>query len=179
MIEQARAFAEEAHKNQYRKISKEPYITHPMRVAKRLEDAGCSEELVAAAYLHDVVEDTPYSMDDITNHFGKCIASLVAAHTEDKTKTWKERKQHTIDTFEHAHKDIKQLIVADRLDNLLDLKKDLNEFGNDVWNFFNAGLSQQKWYNEAIVKYMYKNMEPNDIPDFFHEFEKVVADIFS
>lgn len=179
MIEQAKAFAEKAHKNHFRKISKEPYITHPIRVAKRLKEAGCSEDVIAAAYLHDVVEDTPYKMADISDHFGETVAELVAGHTENKSLSWQKRKQHTIDSLEHADSDIKKLIVADRLDNLLDLKKDLNQYGETVWDFFNAGYSKQKWYNEAIVNHMYDNISEDAIPDFFSEFEDAVADIFN
>jgi len=178
MIKQAKAFAKKAHANHKRKISKEPYITHPIRVAERLKKAGCSEDVIAAAYLHDVVEDTPYTMADITERFGDRVADLVAGHTEDKSKSWQERKQHTIDYLEHAEPDIKKLIVADRLDNLLDLQKDQIQYGDDVWGFFNAGYQEQKWYNEAIVKQMYQHMKKDDIPDFFSEFEVVVKSIF-
>lgn len=179
MIKKAKAFAEEAHKDHFRKISNEPYITHPIRVAERLKQAGCSDDIIAAAYLHDVVEDTPYEMEDIINHFGDKIAQLVAGHTEDKSKTWQERKQHTIDGLEQADSEVKMLIVADRLDNLLDLKRDLVEHGDAVWDFFNAGYTEQKWYNKSIVNHMYDGIPKDMVPLFFSEFEDVVNEIFS
>lgn len=89
----AKAFASKAHQGQARKNSNEPYITHPVRVAERLEKEGCSDDLISAGYLHDVVEDTNVSIEDIERQFGKEIADLVASHTEDKSKSWWDRKK--------------------------------------------------------------------------------------
>lgn len=178
MKQQAKAFATQAHQNHFRKNAHVPYITHPIRVAKRLEEAGSSTELICAGYLHDVVEDTPFEIEDIEERFGLRVAHLVAAHTEDKSKSWQERKQHTIDTLKNAEKEIKYLIVADRLDNLLDLERDLENLGPAVWHNFNAGPGLQKWYNEEISKNMIAGLDQADIPDFFHEFEDAIDRIF-
>ena len=133
MLQKAKEFATMAHRGQRRKTSNLPYITHPIRVAKILEEAGCSDEVICAGYLHDVVEDTCYTIKDIEAHFGEQIASIVQAHTEDKSLTWQERKQHTISLVKSANKEIKQLIVADKLDNLLSIEEDLNTYGDVVW----------------------------------------------
>lgn len=178
MINQAKAFAEKAHKGQVRKLTSDPYINHPIRVAERLITSGASNPLVCAAYLHDVVEDTPFEMEDITKTFGLEVAALVAAHTEDKSKSWKERKQHTIDTLKEANKEVTYLIVADRLDNLLDLEENLNQLGDTIWTKFNAGYSDQKWYNESIVKHMEDGLSEEEIPDFFTEYKKAVSRVF-
>ncbi|MUK89810.1 HD domain-containing protein [Ornithinibacillus sp. L9] len=178
MKEKAKDFAEKAHHGQKRKNSDVPYITHPIRVAKRLERAGFSEELICAGYLHDVVEDTIYEIEDIQKNFGSRVAELVAAHTEDKSKSWQERKLHTIDTIKHAEKEVKFLIVADKLDNLLGLEIDLKEQGDVVWEKFNAGIDKQKWYNQSIAKYMYHGIDKKDTPDYFVEFEEAVQRVF-
>lgn len=178
MKQLAKEFATQAHKNQYRKNAHIPYISHPIRVAERLEASGCSDELICAGYLHDVVEDTPYEIDDIERQFGPRVAHLVAAHTEDKSKSWQERKQHTIDILKGAEKEIKYLIVADRLDNLLDLKQDLARQGPTVWNNFNAGPDRQEWYNKEIAKSMCTGLDQADIPDFFHEFKSAIDRVF-
>lgn len=174
----AKEFATQAHQGQLRKNAQIPYITHPIRVAKRLEAARLSDELICAGYLHDVVEDTPYEMKDIEERFGSRVAYLVAAHTEDKTKSWQERKQHTIDTLKTAEKEVKYLIVADRLDNLLDLEQALEKQGPSVWHNFNAGPDRQKWYNEEIAKSMVTGLDQTDIPDFFHEFTVTIDRVF-
>ncbi|SHG09818.1 HD domain-containing protein [Ornithinibacillus halophilus] len=179
LTEKAKEFSEKAHQGQSRKNSDVPYITHPIRVAKRLEEAGFSEELICAGYLHDVVEDTPYDIEDIKKLFGERVATLVLAHTEDKTKTWKERKQHTIDTIKNGEKEVKYLIVADKLDNLLSLEKDLKEQGVHVWNNFNAGIEQQAWYNRSIAENMFVGLNDDEVPSYFHEFEKAVHRVFT
>ncbi|WP_053071889.1 HD domain-containing protein [Ornithinibacillus contaminans] len=178
MKEKAKQFATKAHAGQTRKNSDAAYITHPIRVAERLEQEGFSEELVCAGYLHDVVEDTIYEIEDIEKLFGKKVAALVAAHTEDKSKSWRERKQHTIDTIKHANKEVKYLIIADKLDNLLGLEKDLNEQGNAVWEKFNAGVDEQKWYNESLVQNMRIGLADHEIPSYFLEYEEAVKRVF-
>jgi (p)ppGpp synthase/HD superfamily hydrolase len=177
MKERAKQFAEQAHHGQVRKAGNVPYITHPIRVAERLEQTGASDELVSAAYLHDVVEDTPVEIEEIEQEFGHRVAELVRSHTEDKSKTWKERKQKTIDTLAAADDEVVKLIIADRLDNLLSLEKDLKTMGEDVWGIFNAGYEDQKWYNTEMLKQIKKRASSQD-PDFFPEFEATVERIF-
>lgn len=176
--QRAKHFAEKAHEGQHRKNSDAPYIIHPIRVAAQLKNAGFSDELVCAGYLHDVVEDTIYDIEDIEKEFGSEVARLVAAHTEDKSKSWQERKQHTIDTFKAANKEVKYLIVADKLDNLLDLEQSLKQQGEVVWEKFNAGIDKQKWYNESIAAHMYDGLVKEDIPDYFHTYAETVKRVF-
>ncbi|AIF42304.1 HD domain-containing protein [Virgibacillus sp. SK37] len=178
MKERAKAFAIKAHEGQVRKNSNAAYVTHPIRVAERLEKEGFSDELVSAAYLHDVVEDTPYVIEDIEREFGPHVARFVAAHTEDKSKSWKERKQHTINTILHADRDIKCLIIADKLDNILGLEEDLEVLGNKVWENFNAGMEDQKWYNSSIAAAMHHGLSEEEIPSYFNEYEQAVKRVF-
>lgn len=93
LIEQARAFALQAHEGQMRKVRDVPMFEHLEEVAFLLKDAGYSDETVAAGYLHDVVEDTKVTIEQVRAVFGEKVASIVAGHTEDKTKSWEERKQ--------------------------------------------------------------------------------------
>ncbi|WP_405099087.1 HD domain-containing protein [Oceanobacillus sp. FSL H7-0719] len=179
MKSEARQFAEKAHEGQFRKSGNTPYITHPIRVAKILENAGASDALVSAGFLHDVVEDTSIEIEEIEEAFSPEVANLVRSHTEDKSKSWQERKQHTIDTLKTADFDVKQLIVADRLDNLLSIERDLQEIGTAIWDIFNAGFDKQKWYNEEIVKNMYVGLNKKDSPAFFEEFVSAVERVFN
>ncbi|WP_342746755.1 HD domain-containing protein [Virgibacillus phasianinus] len=174
----AKDFATKAHQGQTRKNSNVPYITHPVRVAERLEKEGFSDELICAAYLHDVVEDTPYEIEEIEKTFGSRVAKFVAAHTEDKSKSWDERKLHTINTVKHAENDVKYLIVADKLDNLLGLEHDLKTQRETVWNKFNAGIEKQRWYNQSIAENMYVGVDPKDVPEYFAEYADTVARVF-
>ena len=94
----AKDFAIKAHNGQIRKSDPEkPMIVHPINVAQILKQYEFDEFVVAAGYLHDVVEDTSYELKDIKDIFGEDIASLVCGASEpDKSLSWEERKQHTI-----------------------------------------------------------------------------------
>lgn len=178
MIEKAKAFAAKAHQGQKRKNASEDYVVHPIRVAELLKRAGFHEELICAGYLHDVVEDTPYTLQDIEREFGRGVRDLVAAHTEDKSKSWQERKKHTIDTVREASFDVKALIIADKLDNIRSLKKDIETYGDEVWKHFNAGAEAQKWYNQSIAAVMTNGLEPEKVPDYFYAYKQLVEQTF-
>lgn len=78
LVERAREFAIKAHGEQKRKYTGEPYVVHTQEVAAIVEAAGGSPEMVAAAHLHDVVEDTPVTLAEVREAFGPEVAALVA-----------------------------------------------------------------------------------------------------
>ena len=85
-----------------------------MIVAMMTEDP----EVIAAAYLHDVIEDAGVRYEELEEQFGKRVADLVQAESENKLLTWKERKQATIDRMKHAPEDMKMIAFGDKLSNL-------------------------------------------------------------
>ena len=97
--QKAKEFAINAHKGQIRKSDPDkPMIIHPISVGNLLEEYGFDDNVISAGYLHDVVEDTDYTIDDIRKEFGDDIANLVMCATEPNKKlSWEERKQDTID----------------------------------------------------------------------------------
>jgi len=120
LIERAYTVAERAHEGQKRK-SGEPYITHPIAVAQILADLGIGSKTVAAALLHDTVEDTAYTLDQVRADFGDEIAMLVDGVTKlDKVKYGDSTQAETVRKMIVAmSKDIRVLIIklADRLHN--------------------------------------------------------------
>ncbi|MBC1475565.1 bifunctional (p)ppGpp synthetase/guanosine-3',5'-bis(diphosphate) 3'-pyrophosphohydrolase [Listeria grandensis] len=178
MYQRASDFAEEAHQTQRRKITGEPYFSHPRNVANLLRGAGFREEVVAAGFLHDVVEDTPVTLDEVRALFGEDVADLVASHTEDKTLSWEDRKSHTIEFLRTASLEQKAIIVADKLDNLQSIKYAWSSEGDKVWSYFNRGYKQQKWYNESVVANMYEGLEDSEIPAYFEQYERLCRWIF-
>lgn len=176
--EKALEFATKAHEGQIRKLSKEPYIVHPIQVAKTLEQAGFSEELICAALLHDTVEDTAVTLDQIQKEFGPQIAEYVSSHTEDKTKSWEERKQHTIECVKTAPLEVKALIVADKLDNLRSMIKGQQQIGTEMWACFKRGKDQQKWYVDGIAKNSFIGLDADEIPAFFYDYVKEADGFF-
>jgi (p)ppGpp synthase/HD superfamily hydrolase len=117
-------FAADAHAGQQRKGDGSPYIAHPTEVARLLEAEGVAdEELIAATFLHDVVEDTEHTIDEIRERFGPEVARLVAAMTEDKSvEPYERRKDHHRDQVEAAGKRAATIYAADKLANLRDLR---------------------------------------------------------
>lgn len=156
MIFKAIKFAVEAHEGQYRKGTDIPYITHLINVMQLLYDYDCSEQIIIAGILHDTIEDTNVTFDDIKINFGEKIAKIVSGVSEIKFNgnnkiPWKQRKQHTIDYLKNDAS-IEELIVAcaDKTDNLLSIKKDYLKIGESIWQRFNAGKIEQKWYYETL-----------------------------
>lgn len=120
VAERALDFALQMHAGQKRKYTGEPYITHPIAVAAILRDHGFDEEVIAAAYLHDVVEDTPATYDQLIERFGYRVANLVADVTdrsrpEDGNRA--RRKEIDRQHLMHAHPDAQSIKVADLIDN--------------------------------------------------------------
>ena len=146
--EKAKKFAIEAHKGQIRKSEPDkPKVMHPIAVGNLLEEYGFDDDVIAAGYLHDVVEDTKYTIEDIENEFGKDIRNLVEGATEpDKSLSWEERRLHTIRTVKDLPLKNKMLICADKTNNLEDLFITFEKNGVRDFSSFNAGEEKIKWY---------------------------------
>jgi len=153
MIEKAMQFAAFKHDGHYRKESKIPYITHPVGVAMILQKIKAPEEVVAAGILHDTLEDTDTTADELLANFGEKVLRLVLAATEpDKSLSWEERKQHTIVSIASMTADEISLFTADKLHNIRSIQADLNEKGESVWDRFNRGKREQSWYYMSVVR---------------------------
>lgn len=181
LMEKAKHFAAKAHEGQLRKVTGTPMFQHAENVALTLLEAGFSEEVVAAGFLHDTVEDTDVTMAEIVQHFGKKVAFIVAGHTENKALSWEERKQHTIDELADPNTpiEIRALIIADRLDNLRSLVEDIKVLGDDLWKCFKRGKDKQAWYFRGSLENMAVGLEADEIPAFFYIYEKEVKDFFN
>jgi (p)ppGpp synthase/HD superfamily hydrolase len=154
---EALAFAAAAHGavQQARKGSHFPYVSHPIRVAEVLARFGHDDDVVVAAFLHDTIEDTNVTVDEITAMFGPRIAELVTAVSEpDKSAPWKERKQHTIDHLrQERDPDVLALAAADKLDNVRSTTDMVLHLGAETtWGLFNAPRGEQRWYHRTIAR---------------------------
>lgn len=161
--EKAKKFAIKAHKGQVRKNEKDkPMIIHPISVSELLEEYGYDDNVVAAGYLHDVVEDTKYTIEDIEKEFGKDIASLVMGASErDKSLSWEERKQHTIDETKILPFRNKLVICADKINNLEDMMIKFEKNGTRDFSAFKRGEKDQKWYYTSVYKSLIYNEDEN------------------
>ena len=151
-IHNAIIFATLKHQNQKRKGTEIPYIVHPMEVMQILTANNCSENVIIAGILHDTLEDTDTKESEIKELFGDDVLAIVHCESEDKSKTWKERKQHTIDCLKNDSMEVKLVCCADKLSNIKSMYADLKSVGNKLWERFNAPKESIKWYYESIVK---------------------------
>jgi len=179
-IHKAIQFASLAHKDQCRKGTNIPYIVHPFEVAQILTDAECQEEVIVAGLLHDTVEDTEVTLELIEQEFGQYVAELVNSSSEDKTKTWEERKQHTIDSLEECD-DINILLLccADKLANLRSIKADYDEIGDNLWKRFNRGKEKTAWYYSKLIDVFTKPLvDYNMYSELSHTFNCIFLNYF-
>lgn len=152
MIRKAAEFAARAHEGALRKGSKIPYISHPMEVAMIVALMTDDKDLIAAAYLHDVIEDAGISYQELEQEFGTRIAQFVKRESEDKSKSWVERKQATIDRLVNATREDKILAFGDKLSNLRSTAKDYMVVGDEIWQKFRAKDKKlQGWYYESLA----------------------------
>jgi (p)ppGpp synthase/HD superfamily hydrolase len=176
IVEKAIIFAAKAHYNQKRKGTDIPYITHPFAVGMLLQKEKCSEAVITAGILHDTLEDTETTFEDLTEVFGVHVANLVqAASKNDKTLPWEVRKQQTIDMLEDASLEEIQVIVADKYHNLKSIQNDLQFHGESIWQRFNRGKRDQHWYYASIVKALSPRKKEFKVID---ELERVVKEVF-
>ena len=173
-LTQALAYGKEKHEGQTRKTDGTPMFNHPIRVAGILKDAGFDEEVVMAGYLHDTVEDTDATLEEIEGLFGKRVAEIVAGNTENKDHSWEERKQHTIDWIAEAPIEVRALIVADKLDNLRSKMEAYQQEGETLFTHFKRGKEEQLWYFKGVCQNMRKNTTEVELPAFFNEYEELV-----
>lgn len=159
----ARKFAIKAHKGQVRKSDKDkPMIIHPINVANILKEYDFDQNVISAGYLHDVVEDTKYEIENIKEMFGEDIASLVwSASEEDKSLSWEERKEHTIEKIKTLDLRHKAVICADKISNLEDLRILYELNGESVFSSFKRGFESQKWYYTEVYNSLIMNEDKN------------------
>ena len=144
-------FAAEAHDGQLRKGTRIPYLIHPLRVAKLLLEQDCPEELAIAGLLHDTVEDTSATLEEVRAIFGERVAQLVEFATEPAHLwSWEQRKQHTIDLLQTGEPDALLVSIADKLDNIRSIREELERCGEAAWDRFKRPRAQQRWYYESL-----------------------------
>ena len=177
MIQKAIAFATQAHKGQFRKGTTRPFIVHPLEVGKIVATMTDDEEIISAAILHDTIEDCEdVTQEKIEREFTKCVASLVAQESEDKSKTWMERKSATIAHLKVAPREIQMIGLADKLSNMRDIDRDYPECGEELWNRFRMkDKNTIGWYYKGILNSLQATME--GVPAF-EEYCKLVEKHF-
>ncbi len=185
LIAEAIRFATEKHSSvvnkdgtvgQLRKGSCLPYIVHPMEVWQILRNNNCSAKVQIAGLLHDTLEDTDTTPEEIKEKFGLEVLALVKSESEDKTKTWKERKQHTIDALAKDSIETMQVCCADKLSNCKAQLYDFKQIGDALFERFNKESTPelQAWYYKSIVK----ALSPLKGMQMYSELEETVKELY-
>ena len=160
LVSEAIAFAVKAHDGMRRKKSESPYILHPMEAAVIVGTMTDDQNLIAAAALHDVVEDADITIEEIEEKFGPRVRALVASETEDKradrppAETWRIRKEESLDVLKNTE-DLGVLMVwlGDKLANMRAIYRDFKVEGHAMWQRFNQkDPAAQAWYYRSIVE---------------------------
>ena len=158
LVSEAIVFAVKAHDGMRRKKTDAPYILHPMEAAVIVGTMTTDQNLLAAAALHDVVEDAGVTLEEVEEKFGKRVRELVQCETEDKRadlppyETWRIRKEESLAVLRDAE-DIAVLMVwlGDKLANMRSLYRDFKVEGVAMWQRFNQkDPNEQAWYYRSI-----------------------------
>lgn len=177
-IHDAIVFATKAHKGQVRKGTDIDYISHPLEVLQILTYMQADFNLQIAGVLHDTVEDTSVTLEQIRERYGEDVANLVGHHSEDKSKTWDERKTTAIEELEGADFRLKMLVMADKVSNLRSILADYQEQGEAIWSRFNAPKAKQAWYYSGIQDALAEMQNSNYTAEIYWEMVATFKDIF-
>lgn len=160
VLDKAITFAVQAHEGQYRKNEQMPFIMHPIEVAAIVSTITSDEAVLAAAMLHDVIEDTQVSANILGEIVGDEVLSLVLSETEEKyrnlpaSETWKRRKEESLVELRNStDRRVKILWVSDKLSNMRAFCRRYKKDGDALWQDFNMkDKSQQCWYYTEVLK---------------------------
>ncbi len=181
-VADAAAWAVEMHGDQVRKATGIPYVSHLFAVAALAMEHGADQDQTVAALLHDVIEDTPATFDDVDVRFGRRVAEIVAAcsdsHGEPKP-AWRRRKEVYVRDVGEMRADALVVTIADKLHNAWSIRRDLRAQGLPMFARFTAADPEdQLWYFEALVDtYRERTRGDDELTPLVDELHRVVADI--
>lgn len=155
LFDRAAKFAIDAHRGGERKGKGYPYILHPMEAAVIVSSLTTDPEMLAAAMLHDTVEDTPVTIEQIRREFGDRVASLVYHETSQlpHAAPWRDRKRAQADQIAGAPRESKIVAIGDKLSNLRAIVADYRQIGEALWLRFKApdGKADILWYYTILA----------------------------
>ena len=158
LLDRAIIFAVKAHAGTERRGKGFPYIVHPMEAMEIVSSITADQELLAAAALHDTVEDTPVSIEDLRTEFGDRIADLVASESDEfpagvsEEDSWHARKKAAIDRLAAASRDSKIVALGDKLSNMRAIARDYAVKGDSLWQIFHAkDKADHEWHYRGLA----------------------------
>ena len=177
LLDRAIEFAVRAHAGTERRGKGFPYIVHPLEAMAIVATITPDQELLAAAALHDTVEDTDVTLDQIRNEFGERVAGLVMIESVgDDEGTWHERKKKAIDRIAGASYDAKIVAMGDKLSNMRAIARDYEQQGDKLWSLFHASdPKDHEWHYRGLADALRDLKETAA----FQEFEELINKVFA
>ncbi len=159
-LEEAIIYATIMHQGRIRRFSGNPFILHPLEVAQILSTMTDDEEIITAGILHDIVEDTDGTLEEIEKRFGKKVAELVAAESDKKhtdgeqSVTWKRRKEEALLILKNSQEiGLRMLWLADTLANIRSIAGAYSEKGEAIWQTLHeTDPDLQRWYYQSVAE---------------------------
>lgn len=159
ILDKAIVFAVKAHQGAERKGKGFPYIVHPMEAVAIAATMTNDQELLAAAALHDTVEDTEITLKDIEREFGQRIAGLVEAESDiefkgkSRQESWRLRKEEAIERLSSATNEVKIVALSDKLSNIRAIYRDYQAIGDKVWDLFCVkDKASHEWHFRGLAR---------------------------
>ncbi len=181
LLDRAIVFAVKAHRNTERRGKGFPYIVHPMEAVEIVATITPDQELLAAAALHDTVEDTDVTVEDIRREFGDRVAELVHSESDQYTEgvseedSWHDRKQAAIDRLAAASHDAKIVAMGDKLSNMRAIWRDYQQKGDALWQIFHVkDKASHAWHYRGLAASL------SELKDTFayQEFVRLMDEVF-
>ena len=184
ILEQAIRFAVDAHAGQKRKDGS-PFILHPLEDAAIVGTMTDDLEIIAAAVLHDTVEDTDTTEEDILRLFGPRVHALVMGETENKRPeippehSWRVRKEESLQELSQTEdRAVKLLWLGDKLSNMRALRREYDKIGAKLFDRFNNRDPQaQKWYYGTILKLLSEFKDSPAFQEYSTHFHSVFDEV--
>ena len=159
LLDRAIIFAVKAHAGTERRGKGFPYIVHPMEAVEIVSTITPDQELLAAAALHDVLEDTDITADEIRREFGDRITNLVVSESDievagaSEEDSWHARKQAAIDRLAAASHDAKIVAMGDKLSNMRAIARDYATRGEALWSIFHTSdPKEHEWHYRGLAE---------------------------
>ena len=181
LLDRAIIFAVRAHAGTERRGKGFPYIVHPLEAVEIVATMTADQELLAAAALHDTVEDTDVTVEQLRDDFGERIASLVAAESDtmqdgvSEEEGWHTRKQAAIERLAIASHDAKVVALGDKLSNMRAIARDYAEQGDKLWDRFHTkDPKDHEWHYRGLLESL-RELEGTFA---YSEFAELVTQVF-
>ena len=182
LLDRAIIFAVRAHAGTERRGKGYPYIVHPLEAVEIVATMTSDQELLAAAALHDTVEDTDVTVERIRAEFGARVASIVADESDEMPEglseeaSWHGRKQAAIDRLAGASHEAKMVALGDKLSNMRAIARDYAVKGDALWDIFHVkDRSEHEWHYRGLAD----ALRELDGTFAFQEFEKLINQVFA